>query len=84
MYKVEKSSKGIKLFVVAEAEDIDGKKVQVRKLLKEQKFKEMVKGIEEEKKMYEADIETANGGIKQLEEIKMLIDELNADSKSKK
>lgn len=79
MFKAEKSKGGkIKLFVLAEAEDENGEKVMVRKLLKEQKRKDMYKGVETEREMYNKDIETANDGIKQLDEIKILLDELDA------
>lgn len=82
MYKVEKSKKGIKLFVLAEAENENGEKVMVRKLIREQSVKKMLKGLDGEKGMYESDIKTAEGGLAQIEEIKMLISELNADSKA--
>lgn len=82
MYKVEKSKKGIKLFVLAEAEDENGNKVMVRRLIREQSIQKMLKGLEKEKGMYESDIKTAENGLSQIEEIKLLISELNADSKA--
>lgn len=83
MYKLEKSKGGkLKLFILAEAEGENGEKVMVRRLLKEQKVKAFIKGIEDERKMYEEDIKTAEDGMSQLDEIKMLIDNLNADSKA--
>lgn len=83
MYKVEKSSGGkIKLFILAEVENENGEKVMARKLIKEQKKKDMYKGLDGEREMYNKDIGTANDGIKQLDEIKMLLDELDGESKA--
>lgn len=80
IYKVERGKgKLIKLYTLAEVEDADGNKVYARKLLKEAKEKALRLGIETEKKSYESDIETAKEGIAQLEQIKLLLDELNAE-----
>ena len=79
MYKVEKSKgKFIKLFMLAEVEDTDGNMVIVRKLIKEQKKKEMLLGLDKEIGMYQDDIKKAEDGMKETEQIKLLINDLDA------
>jgi len=78
MYKVEKSKgKFIKLFMLAEVEDADGNMVTVRKLIREQKKKDMLLGLDKEIGMYKDDIKEAEEGMSETEQIKLLINDLD-------
>lgn len=84
MYKLEKSGKKLfSLFILEDAEDSDGNKIKIRKLIRKQKVKEFLKGIEEERKLLNEDMKTVNERLSNLDEIKLLIEELDANTKTK-
>jgi hypothetical protein len=81
MYKLEKSEKKLfSLFILEDAEDADGNKIKIRKLIRKQKVKEFLKGIEEERKLLNQDMNTVNERLTNLDEIKLLIEELDANA----
>lgn len=78
-YKVEKSKgKFVKLYMLAEVEDANGNMVVIRKLLRDQKKNEMLAGLDKEIGMYQEDIKKAEDGMAETEQIKLLINELDA------
>ncbi len=84
MYKLEKSERKLfSLFILEDAEDADGNKIKIRKLIRKQKIKDFLKGIEEERRLLNEDMNTVNERLAHLDEIKLLIEELDANTKTK-